>query len=265
MQRHHVSLKRKRDDSNLDIAEPLKIFEWLLKFQHDAVIQQITKKIVGDKNWHLFIKDLDSVMLLLRADSKFISYYHDIVVKGQLIHGRGFNCRETMTNELEIPHNELNILKNNWAIQSSVNSWIKYRFKDYKLNDPRFGNNMNGIGIAQLNCGIKLQLETEPLLDGLMLGVITSRRHNIDLTTQLLAISANDEDSFIQGDIFVPVNDIFATPLLTVAIDCRNCPISRKLLSSADKKSIMQYYSSGELEDVEKLYVIEAHPERSRI
>ena len=122
------------------------------------------------------------------------------------------------------PNNSNNVLKNNWLRKQHYSSWAKLRYTDInehlRSEDRTCGTqeyeNHNHYLYGQFNCFLQLYSTADPFINNLSLASITCRRHvTVEGVDHIVA--DHDGDSFYVHKMFVLLNDVYSTPIMTCA------------------------------------------------
>jgi len=222
-------------------------------------------------NGKFFMSDYESLQALNSCllESAFFS---EAIIFGNKFKGRGFQCKETETNnninnnnnnnnkpnELRYesrygsedkntrywPNNNKNILRNNWYEKKHSGSWSKFRLNEFKYNPIKSRNygceiydDDNNFIYAQLNFFIQITFPFDKILHGITLASVTCRRH-IKHERVNYIIGDDDGDSFLPHILFVPLIDMFSSPILVGAFHSPNVYKNKsKLLPLRPEKS----------------------------
>jgi hypothetical protein len=240
-----------------DKVEYFSFKDWLAVLQVKPMNKLYLSAKLSDTRREEIIKKSGFLLKEISSD-EFITGYEDILVKGVKFNGRGFHCRESQRPNTERgkncgPLNSLNILNSNWSKRADLNSWFKFR-------NSRISNKT--VQCGQLNCAFYIRLPSEEIIDGSSFASVVARKHAFS-SDQLWAVSIDDNVSFQARLLFVNFADIIASNILIVGKDSSNRPKKLKFLDP-EEKILMKYYSPYN-EEIIKLILIEAHPERNNL
>jgi hypothetical protein len=121
------------------------------------------------------------------------------------------------------PDNKKNELKQNWINKDDYSSWAKVR---YKSRDHMNSNEKTFCGTSdyeddknylygQFNFFVQIY-STDPFINNLTLASITCRRHRTIEKVDYV-VADNDGDSYFVHKMFVALNDVYSSPIMTCA------------------------------------------------
>lgn len=162
----------------------------------------------------------------LQSSSQLVTaFFTESIIFGNKFNSRGFDCHEKKSGRSELrygshisnmrywPDNSNNNLRKNWYKEKHISSWCKFRIKSNRQSygcEPYDNDSIYMYG--QINFFMQIFIPFDPFLNGISLASISCRRHiKHDRVDYILG---DDGDSFNPKVKFVPLIDIFSTPII---------------------------------------------------
>jgi hypothetical protein len=215
---------------------------------------------------------------LMRLQNYSTRVYNSAKVCGTKMVGRGMRFRETAaatiepirygaTKRLYIPHNKLNILKQNWNTDIKIlSSWCRLQKTKLKLSNfsvDAFDVNSDfekktDKFYGQINFFLHIYLPGDSILHGVSLCSVNARKYE---TISFLTCIMSEDNNIVNDFLFCSMTDVVSTKILIGAVDD-----SKEKLPFIRKNSLMHdsgnncEYSSKKITQMEYLYLIELDP-----
>jgi hypothetical protein len=174
---------------------------------------------------------------------KNIKIYKNAIVFGERFSGRGIYFRESIAQAREeaygreVRNFKPNLLENqlckfeNWKSKKQYSSWCRYQCwnnsNNNNINEEKFTSPFGKTySYGQLNFFFRIQCPSDKLIHGLPIASIVSR--NFQTIEKVDKIDCTEFGSISKqncNDIFIPITNFYATPILLAPFDVQNKPI----------------------------------------
>jgi hypothetical protein len=211
-------------------------------------------------------KEKETIKSLIKMP-KIMLIYKNAIVFGERFTGRGINFRESRAptiddaygrvNKTYMPNNLENQLSRfeNWKNKKQYSSWCKFQcWNNIKQNSSnrslKFSNPYGkSYGYGQLNFFFRVQCPSDKVIHGLPLASIVSRTfQTIEKVDKIDCTQFGSISKHNCNEIFIPITNIYASPILIAAFDEQNKPIivtnkkfKKKTISFCSKSSIINH------------------------
>jgi hypothetical protein len=211
------------------------------------------------------------------------------LVFGIKMDSRGIECSEQHASNPEhglVVNNSLNNLQLNWNNSKSVSCWFKYRYNSKSFLDTKFGciDNLKIVEVqqgastvvtkflkdefcfGQFNYFFRINLPSEPLLNGLPMASAVCRKATMDCYMQTIDILNSDNASFLSQKRFVTLTNVYSTKILVGGRDNLKMPIQLRInYSDSHHVTTIRNFSNCQPNEVADLILLDLHPERQSV
>jgi hypothetical protein len=215
--------------------------------------------------------------------------FENALVFGIRMESRGMQYSEKREGEQfddSKPINELNNLSKYWNTKTSFSSWFKYRYNNKTIQETKFGSidylelttvtqrgsdlvtkfNKDKFCFGQFNYFFRINLPSEPLLNGLPMASAVCRLARIENYMQLVDVNCSPNESYIPNKRFVALTNVYSTKLLVGGRDEHGLPYQiHTKFDYAKHTTTMREFSDGETIDVKYLYLLDLHPHQESV
>jgi hypothetical protein len=231
---------------------------------------------------------------VLNSKQITVDYFRPYRFKTALVFGikmdsRGMECSEQHASNPEnglMVNNGLNNLQLNWNNSKSVSCWFKYRYNSKSFLDTKFGciDNLKIVEVqqgastvvtkflkdefcfGQFNYFFRINLPSEPLLNGLPMASAVCRKATMDCYMQTIDILSSLNASFLSQKRFVTLTNVYSTKILVGGRDNLKMPIQLKInYSDSQHETTTRNFSNCQPNEVSDLILLDLHPERQSV
>lgn len=225
-------------DSCCEENYPLNPFEYTKEHDKDSIsVDNILTYLDDTKtiDWNEL-----SILKQLVDTGLSVKLFKKATIFGIRFRSRGLHCKENskshdmqqhrygadgFDNDRCWPINIHNELKNHWFKKDDRSSWAKIRYtpnigtagdtRDDVCGTATYDDIANYI-YGQFNSFLQVYIAEDSFVNNIMLGSVTCRRHTtIDRVDYIIA--DNDGDSYFVHKLFVALDDVYSTPIMTCA------------------------------------------------